>query len=250
MTEIRFTDVHPAYSSATYYHVVNEDVILWQNLLQGTRVRRAAGICSAGEIAFFSLLQSARTELTLVDHSYTSLAVAMIKYMLLSELGFEETWNLLKSEEALNFAFRERVEQLPTPELQTSALKISQRIGTYMARSWARVPQHTLRNTPGRLDRINFIHGDLADLEETGPYGLLYVSNANQHYGRLGALSLRDLGKLVRPGGYMAVAEDRYSSCAPGTWKKVNEVQGRAVPEDANLIAGWKYSLYEIGQSA
>jgi hypothetical protein len=53
--------------------VCNESVAVWRKLLDGITVKRAASICSAGEIAFFAILPIVDEELLAIDYSYGSL---------------------------------------------------------------------------------------------------------------------------------------------------------------------------------
>src|SRR5438132_1398034 len=94
---MRFTDIEPT-AGGSGYGVVNENLNAWKKLLEGISVERAAGICSAGEVNFFSILPHVEQELVLIDQSPYSLYCAMGKYHNIETLGPEKAHNQLCKE--------------------------------------------------------------------------------------------------------------------------------------------------------
>lgn len=89
-----YEDVHK-HEWKGYYAIPNENIFRWRELLKKTPIYRAAGICSSGEVGFFGILPLVRRELVLIDHSYKSIQVAALKYLLLREKGARGTLQLL-----------------------------------------------------------------------------------------------------------------------------------------------------------
>lgn len=93
MSAIQYEDVHE-HKWDGYYAVPNENTLAWRELIKNTPIYRAAAVCSSGEVGLFGILPLVRRELVLIDHSYRSLHVAAMKYLLLREKGAKETYRL------------------------------------------------------------------------------------------------------------------------------------------------------------
>ena len=240
-----FEDVHE-YSTTNYYLVPNEEPLLWREILKYTHIERAAGICSAGEVGFFGLLPLVRRDLTLIDHSYSSLAIAVFKYIMLREYGPEETIRMLTSgsNEELEANFEKLTEHLP-PQLK-KALRDTRygaryTVGSYLNRSssliasmWKTIPPELVKKAARKLDRVSFVHGDLSDLVDRGPFDLLYISNALEHSGRDGRPSLDVLENVVRPGGLVVGTRNTHTV---ERWELLDTRIGRG--------SSWTYHLYK-----
>lgn len=213
MSVLAFEDIHE-YKWDGYYATPNEDTMAWRELLKGTPIYRAAGICSSGEVGLFGILPLVRRELVLIDHSYKSLHVAAVKWLLLKERGAKETHRLCTTGTfaELLAATKAMVPTLPielkecfpegawlqpreTPRYygvshsypHTTAYAGSSG-GTYdhhkVQDEWHKLSLRVVEKAVQKLDRVKFIHGDLSDLVSEGPFGLLYLSNALSHEGR------------------------------------------------------------------
>lgn len=96
---LTFEDVHQ-HSASGYYTVPNERLDTWRNYVKGLRIDRAGAICSAGEVGFFAILPTARKEVVLLDHSYASLSVAMLKWLVLRDYGAAEAKRMFTKADA------------------------------------------------------------------------------------------------------------------------------------------------------
>lgn len=233
----------------------NEDFKVWYDFLKHIPVQRAAGICSAGEVGFFSILPLVRKELVLVDHSYKSLSIAMVKYLVMRQEGYREAHRLFTrgSREELHNVYTKVGATLPgsvgkalrdlqrydyvSPYAQHNSHKIQ--------RVWDTVNTCSLRKAHTKLDLVSFLHGDLKDLVERGPFDVLYLSNAldGTHRGRDGSVQVAQINAAVKPGGYVILAEsDYYKSGAetfPG-WEKVKELKNHTYGSNA-----WVYKMFK-----
>jgi hypothetical protein len=232
---MEFEDKH-SYAASGYFVCPNESTKDWYEMLKGTPIYRAAGICSSGEVGFFGMLPIVRRKLVLIDHSYTSLNVAMSKFCILNAKGPKETYRLFTTAEhqevhdviagvqnQLPVSVKNHVGQYERPWFAGSKINketYNPRTGYYdpvadgVFHSYAvwEIQNHWNQHiTPAqvvkaynKLHLVKFIHGDLADLEEDGPYGLLYLSNALEHNNRdRRRPQFEALKKYLRPGGYV-----------------------------------------------
>jgi SAM-dependent methyltransferase len=267
-----FEDVNN-YSVRGYYLTPNEDTPEWRKIVKGLRVDRAAAICSSGEVGLIAMLPTVRKELVLVDHSYASLSIAMLKYLMLRELGAAKTKRLLTAAgtpEELRKSVDKLVKKLPVQVRQayerqvklpgyegdfvTPARGVPAKNNTKLKREWDTLPQRDIRACVTKLDRVKFLHGDLTDLAEHGPFDLVYLSNALEHRGRKGEVSVSQVAACIRPGGYVIVAHrgtphqkaDRYDPY-PTTCSKLNKA-GLEVVCTARTKAGmaWSQTLYRL----
>lgn len=263
---MEFIDAN-TYAAPGHYNCPNEDTRCWREGIKGMVLFRAAGICSGGEVGFFSILPAVRRKLVLVDHSYLSLHVAITKYLVLAAHGPKETYRLftkasheelLKVVQAVEGDLPDAVRNCPGLEVGRGGIYTSRNYGDWRApnpkshnnrrievyntkthryemkdnpnypvyvpgfnkiqRHWNRhITLDLVQKAYKKLHLVKFIHGDLRDIAEDGPYGLIYLSNALEHSNRDGqrpALldhvrpSLRKGGVLVTAGYYY----DRYSN--------------------------------------
>lgn len=258
---MNFEDVNSF--SVSGYLVPNECVKTWNELLDGVSVNRAAGICSGGEIGFFSLLPHVRRELVLVDHSYYSLAAAMYKYLVLRKLGWKEAHQLFTGDDPERAqAVSSQVKTELPDVLQQAFTAVEQDAGVGLSRHksvkgfWKRVPEEILKDAFKRLDKITFIHGDLSDLEHRGPFGLLYLSNALEHSGRIvSKIQLKAaITRAVRPGGLIVLTGRHGSSRdrTDGAWERVKTVSHRApgyrepAYDPEYYTISWSHQMYRV----
>lgn len=241
---MRFKDLHP-HSSSIHYSVTNEEPMIWRDFVRGKYIGRAAGICSAGEVGFFSILPSVRSELVLIDHSYRSLATAMLKYLLLRERGWQDTIRLLTAAEAveeLKVTIAELKVQLPekiTETVETMTREYtscildgySGRLHPGIKRVWEELPRNLIKQASRKLDLVTFAHGDLEDLADLGPFDMLYISNAFGHRGRNGHPGADKVAHAVKKNG-LVIGCNGYGL----PWENVRTEPGRK--------SSWQYSLY------
>lgn len=217
MPALAYEELHD-FKATGHYAVPNEGTIAWNQLLQGLRIHRAAGICSSGEVGFFAILPLVRKELVLVDHSLQSLQVAMVKYALLQRYTAAEVLRMFKTGNAIEIGEAvEGVKNLLPPGVR-EAFTISKRNyndardawlcstkeadqGTShyyssnfdpvayadsedrraVALLWAQFSEELVKKAKEKADRVRFVHGDLRDLKDTGKFNLIYLSNALEH---------------------------------------------------------------------
>ena len=240
-----FEDVNP-YNNQGVYYCPNEDFLLWRSFLRDLHIQRAAGICSAGEIGFFSLLTHARKELLLIDHSYASLAVAMCKYLALQEHGWKVVRERLSTHSGCKDLFREYREKLPEKVKEPFSLAFLDSWYTEgIIDEWKAVPPAVLRKACNKLDRVQFLHGDLSDLKDRGEFDLLYLSNALEHTGRNGSgyTICSQVEAAVKNGGHVLVSGHIHRK--PANWVQVKRQNGVYEPGRRSLIT-WVYNLYRI----
>jgi hypothetical protein len=241
-----------AYNGPYTYACTNEEPEMLRKLIAGRFVRKAAGIASGGEVSFFLLLPRVREELVAVDHSLSSLAIAYTKALLLESLGPTETKKLmmLNNIKKLQEAADKASQQLPgnlknkwTPEARYNLSCDSSRLAT----EWGLASDTALKLATKKLDRLTFIHSDLTDIKDKGPFELLYISNAQEHARRQNPgmynnadLSSTHLDSLLTDDGLILVVSA--GSPYPTTrlaWKILNKKPG--------LRTSWTYYLCQKG---
>jgi len=243
-----FKDAYKTYDNRNYYYVPNEGVLAWRNLLKRIPIYRAAAICSSGEIGLFSILPLVRRELVLVDHSYGSLKVAMMKYILLEIKGAEETYRLFTraSENELLGEVMKLRHLLPDRVCASDVSMVSKGAQYRYKKEWNNIPQKLSKKAVTKLGRVRFVHGDIMDLAEEGKFGLLYISNALEHLNRHREsliIRIEQIESLINPGGYVVIAthpNDNYENklLAKRGWKLID-----SVIFDGSI--SWAQSLYK-----
>lgn len=265
---MNFVDVHE-HDARTWYVVPNEHLGMWTSLVEDLHLERAAGICSSGEVGFFSLLPRVKKELVLIDHSYRSLAIAMMKYIVMRERGVNKAYDLFTcgdygrvTTELSSFVgnlpervaqgFQQLIEKREMGAMASSDFRATDKL----ALEWRALPATQARSARRRLDRVTFLHGDLTtDLAKEGPFDLVYLSNALSHtsYGRdrhnYEGIKPEKMEAAVKPGGYVLTTcgtgkldSDYDRTPMPEHWEPVKIMEA---PKDGNKI-GWIYGLYRV----
>lgn len=273
---VPFEDVHE-YDGAYFYVVPNEETMLWRELVKGLPINRAAGICSSGEVGFFAMLPTVRKELVLVDHSYRSLSIAMLKYLLIREKGWQEAHRLFTSRDLkeLRAAFEELKARLPkkTEDAYQRTLESageyaygstsfvgrnSLHVNPLLNKEWNILPTKLIATASKKFDKVTFLHGDMTDLIAKGPFDLFYISNAIDHQRRASKGSrdswldpddtvkqqfLSEITKVVKPGGYVIAADvkgwrlDQKDVFEKAGWTDVKTVQSEKT--------SWRHRLFQ-----
>lgn len=282
-----YEDVHK-HEWKGYYAIPNENVFRWRDMLKNTPIYRAAGICSSGEVGFFGILPLVRRELVLIDHSYKSIQVAALKYLLLREKGARETLRLLtqgtqdeiaqevkaladKLPEGLRSCFDKNVDGLwmqpktPLDRNYNSYYYDSSYYGWASAtdqpsydlpklhKEWARYPLGLVQKAARKLDRVSFLHGDLTDLAERGPFGLVYLSNALQHESRergkrdYSDSALEKVEAAVKKGGYVILAVSVYDTINAKTRNRGWTLCGSNKKQAGDATGmGWEHQMWRV----
>lgn len=238
-----FEDVN-TFDGGYSYYTPNEDFKIWRSLLRDIPIHRAAAICSAGEVGLFGLLSHVRRDLVLVDHSYGSMGVALLKYAALREYGWEKTVAAFRKHNSDEWKalFDPLIEQLPENIRAKLRADNFRGYGSYIAREWDRVPTWVRRKACRKLDRVSFLHGDLSDLIERGPFDILYASNAFGHNNREGKRpEIEQVKAALKPGGYLICAS--YTAPEQDGLILVKTARGGYSWETPNCIS-WTYFLY------
>lgn len=241
MSSLHFEDLHEFKGNGDSYAITNEGLAEWAELFEGLEVSRAAGICSSGEVGLLTILPHVKDELVLIDHSYDSLRWAMLKYLLLQEVGADETHRLLRGVDVRS-CFTRFEDRLPEKIAKSPrGYAKSSDISYY----WPRVGIDLVRNAVPKLDCVKFLHGDLSDLPGRGQFDLIYVSNAHTHSDRNGRrFSVSSLISALNPGGYIAIAEfnDPYPPRDTAPPRSMKEVASR---RGCGTIR-WTQSLWQL----
>jgi len=213
--------------SASGYACTNEEPELFRELLKGKVFKRAATICSGGEIPLFILLPRTTQELVAVDHSKRSLLATYIKVLILDMYGAKEGKEILTT--------------LTNPESITKAEKVSKSIPDYLlsglytnqhpisvitndrvniTREWKLAREQDLKASIKKFHLLKLIQGDITDLlKDHNPFELFYFSNAFEHLDRGGKyLNPRKVEQLVIPGGYILTCAGSSRGLEEGTW--------------------------------
>lgn len=114
---LQFEDINTYDGKNSAYPLVNESVATWRKALEGVKgVKKAASICSGGEIAFFCVLPLVEQHLDLLDHSYESMSYAISKFHLIEKLGSVKAYKVFMEDnrEVLQDAYYEANKGLPT----------------------------------------------------------------------------------------------------------------------------------------
>lgn len=271
--ELKFEDLN-TYSGTAFYAATNENPDMFREMIKGRRISRAVGICSGGEICFSCILPTTKDEVVLVDHSYGSMSTAMLKFLTLREKGPKETIRLLSQggnaevADELRELWEALAKELP-PKIRDeygrrrdgyifnhvdtheyyydsygyrrsrrtdASGKPKWRLCGSIIKYWSAFKPDLIAQSYRKLDKIRFVHGDMHDMVELGPFDLFYVSNAFEHHGRFGAPSHEIIQKALKPGGLIVGAQ---AHRAPDTWKELDSRRG-----------AWTYKLYKIEQPA
>lgn len=214
MISVSFQDLN-GYSHGTFYSKSNEQVDTWREFVKDLRIDNAAGICSSGEVCLFTILPTVRGKMFLVDHSYNSLTVGMVKYYILAKYGYKKAISILSDGGMSN---RELMNLIGEFNIRDESKK--RIVNNDWGDRWFRicgahniVDEELLKKAARKLTNVCFVHGDLTDLIPHGPFDLLYASNALEHRDRNNKRPIIDkINSLVKPGGYVLVAHQRWNT--------------------------------------
>jgi hypothetical protein len=238
---LAYEDKHN-YNTNQGYIVTNEEPDVHSTLLKGIRVDRAAAIASGGEVALFSLLPRVRKELVLVDHFYGAIAVSMAKAVLLEELGPPKLREVFtnSSKEEVKKLFELAAGKLPSELATHCTTAINQRYEFFdsIRREWHYAREVTLARAKRKLSKLSFIHGDIGDIIDRGPFDLVYISNIFGHVGRGGQQPTHEkIESLLSTGGYVLLTGTIPFNFPEGRWEIVAKVRG--------FRTSWDHVLYK-----
>ena len=239
-----FLDVHPAFNGAETYKCTNEEAMAYRVLLNRKSFKTTGAIASSGDVLLSALLPRSE-KVYAVDHNNSSIAVAMLKAIMLDQMGVR-AFKALLIDQSFNQFYKKAstfVSEMP-PALQSGLTRhgasvLNSHDYTDLRREWLNYPDGALETSRRRLDAVTFVHGDLQDLAQFGPMDLLYVSNACEHRNRDGkSPTLKYLSPLVREDGTLLVARSTtYSRHEdPLFWKHQKRFLATRL--------GWNYDLY------
>lgn len=203
----RFEDRFPSYQTCGYRHT-NEAPEAFEALLAGRQFEKGAGISSSGEVPLLILLPHCSSVIA-IDHSYESLACAMMKAHMLDLLGADGLKRVLGTADRRIFQAAANAAHASLPSPMNLVMKMDVTDFDHMSREWGSVPIEQVAKAHSRLDKLTFVHGDLSDLSPDAPFDLLYTSNAvaDTHVGRSKKVPSWDLiGPLVREDGGLIMA--------------------------------------------
>lgn len=209
-TKLVFEDLNRYNGVHTEFPFCNEQLGMWNKALDGIEVDNAASICSGGEVTFFSILPRVKEKLVAIDHSYRSMYYAIAKYHVVEKLGAVKAHALFK-EPRKNKAKLLKLAAEANKDLPTNgAIRTKDSFGyspedecwEYDSRILESITQKELSAFKRSRAKLHFLHGDLTDLVERGPFDLVYLSNAMQYAGRDKHKNY-PVEAMVKPGGYI-----------------------------------------------
>jgi|SRR5688572_4597058 len=245
-----FEDRSTSYNSSTGYWETNEEPELHRSLLKGKTYRKAAAVASAGEISLLTVLPLVTEKLVLVDHSYASMAIAMLKARLLTQLGAAKAKKLLieGTFADIKAKFQELAKDLPQKlraELEDGSYGFRQLYSNdSLRREWHFVPLDNIKLAAKRLPLVSFIHGDFADLKDQAPFDFLYTSNAFDYSGRIGRPTMESIAPLIRRGGDLLLTSGS-SQALPNTEKCAGFHRIKCVK---GFRTEWYHAMYQKGE--
>lgn len=209
ITVPKFIDQHSGFDAMTGgYVVTNEEPELFNELLKGVKVNRAATIASGGEVVLSTILLRAR-EVVAIDHCYQSLIYLCAKLLILQQLPRHKILTIINNHknDALAALLQESVKHLPEPLLSKVLSKKLNFLTQYHLPSLRKEWRYAkpVNNISKLLDRLTIVHGDLSDLVPNfGTFDLLYVSNAMEHKNRNNKNPLMsEFVDMLNPGGLL-----------------------------------------------
>lgn len=213
-----FEDLNEYNGAHTTYSVCNESTSIWRKALEGISVENAAGICSGGEISLFNILPIVKKQLQLIDHCYTSMYYAIGKLYAIKKLGAEEAYKAFQSPvlKELKILFQEANKNLPTSKF--NADYVYGFSSTSLQRAFKDLSITDLEGLIENEGKLKFLHGDLSDLVDRGPFDLVYLSNALEYAGRTHNKNY-PIQEIVKPGGLICLTHGAYTGM-PGLVSK------------------------------
>ena len=257
---MNFEDINTYDGSSTVFATTNETIATWREAFDGLEIERAAAICSGGEVPFFVLAPRVTEKVVAIDHSYSSMYFAIGKYQLIEKCGAEEAFKLLSEnkKDDLKAAFDAANEGLPTAPKKDATGAYSYDIFTSYwpwdaPQVYSDVTQEGFKEFEANKSKVQFLHGDLSDLVERGPFDLVYLSNALDYNGRNGKKF--GIDKMVKPGGYVAFTYGAYSNVSPHVpagetvFEKLKPKRDYSVPY-TNPPYGltWNYKVIKVAE--
>jgi SAM-dependent methyltransferase len=241
---IVFEDLNE-YNGNGSFPVCNESIAMWRKALKDISVENAAGICSGGEVSFFAVLPCVKKQLQLVDHSYQSMYYALGKYHTVEKLGAKKAHKAFSQgavselepliEEAnqgfsTGAAFRKGYSRLSGGDLRGIFRDISEK---------------DVQAFKKNQKKVKFLHGDLSDLVERGPFDLVYLSNALDYTGRHHSHN-HPVEKLVKPGGIVCCTSSSYG----GRSRLSKAFEILFSEAGAGPIMSWTYVVGQLKEAA
>lgn len=253
MKKPEFIDLQPTYKSTTSFDVVNEEPEIVREMLGKQTFPKIGSICSAGEMLLLVLAGRATEKIIAIDHSYNSMAVAYAKALFIQKLGPKKAFDTIQNTPYAEYVklFKELEAELPVPLQYTTRHKGgiygSTDAGTVLTSynaskyrgEWHYSGYHGLYRGWKNFDKLTFVHGDLYDTAQYGPFDLFYVSNAQEHSGRNGTPNLKTLVELVRIGGLLLIAGNN------GVLPKPPEPNFKIAQKFTGYRTAWTYFLLE-----
>lgn len=250
---MNFQDLHE-YDGHMTYPASNENLSSWKEALAGIQVERAAGICSGGEVSFFCVLPLVKEQLVLIDHSYASLYYALGKHHVIEKYSGKKACELFRGTHP---SYDRRGYKLPNPlKVEFDAAnkdlptKDCGRHGSFgLSGIWQHITPEEVTNFKRNRKKVSFLHGDINDLADLGPFDLLYLSNALDYSGRDG--DTFQIDKIVKPGGYVMFCYQTsyYNENTPPRGNVQKHIEGwepvakAKTPRTAGYGLSWTYEV-------
>lgn len=238
MSKINFIDWRPEFKGNEHYQSSNEHLPTLRGLAEKHGpYRTTGGICSSGDVFLTSILPFAKRYVA-VDHNYGSLAIAMLKVLLLSHHSITAVMKLLQPHTYdLAPIMTELQKELP----DCPALK-GFTCSSHWCNDWLMAGEANLAKAKERLNEITFIHGDLRDLKQAEPhYDLIYLSNALEHCSFSGHFSSDaiELDGIFDKGSLALFTVNTVSLKLTKTWVKKDHLFKIPGP------MAWDYGVFE-----
>jgi hypothetical protein len=237
---MKFANLHD-FDVQTVYHTTNEEPLLHLKLLATLaqkRFQKAASICSGGEIPFFVLLPRCQ-EVFAVDHCKAVIALAMSKMLILEKLGPKALHTLLLEDRRAKYEDLLLEVKKDLPEALRQCVTS---LGTYkwpeVRREWGLMSPAILSKVLKNKDRITFIHGDVTDLAQFGPFDIVYLSNALEHSGRSGKPPIIKDFPVTDNCVMLHTAQSVHYESVMSRWKELRKYQG--------LRTSWYHRLAQL----
>lgn len=228
---MQFEDIYPSHNETGYFST-NEEPSVHLELLKGLKgIKRVGSIASGGEVPIAFL--SKGYDVVAIDHAYLALASTYAKIELLKQLGAGKTRDLVLNqpyEDSLK-VFKDIAAGAPE-KLRPHIEKFSLSNHIDLRRELYFMPFPVLARAAKHLENIVLLHGDLSDLAKRGPFDCLYISNATEHTGRSGRVTLQSVADLVKLDGYVLTTSYYTPALGSGPgnplkgWEKIKSIKG------------------------
>lgn len=238
---MNFIEKHKNFAPDTYYAVTNEEPEVINMLLGNKRYNKIGSIASSGEILLLCLLQRAVESIVAVDHSYQSLHTAYLKALLLKKHGADVIRDAVLNKPWDNWQklLAGAKKELPTAIVTTPRYSAGSYDLPNIRREWYYTPKAALKRGVRNLGKLSFVHGDVVDLAEYGPFDLLYTSNAHEHVSReTRKRTVDEFVSLLSVGGILLIASN-----SPHVVLKGSPFQ--VIKSFRGLRTAWHYQLIQ-----